>query len=169
MAIEFHCDHCGKLVRTDSGHAGKRGRCPACHQSVYIPSPSAEIDPLELAPLDESGERAQERLEQETRELTHELLHETESPPDRGRPRAAAGPPAPPRLDIQELLVCYARYMADGKLADAEEVAAEIRSDMSRAAEIIQRLTMDEIPPAGLDDVPRPVLIGFFKQLREQS
>jgi len=38
--IEFACPHCGNLVRTPPGAAGKKGRCPSCSQVVMIPSAS---------------------------------------------------------------------------------------------------------------------------------
>jgi cell division septation protein DedD len=36
MAIEFQCV-CGRRLRTAEEHAGKKGRCPACHESITIP------------------------------------------------------------------------------------------------------------------------------------
>ncbi len=35
--IEFACPHCGNLVRTPAGAAGKKGRCPSCSRIVEIP------------------------------------------------------------------------------------------------------------------------------------
>lgn len=35
--IEFSCLHCGNLVRTPAGAAGKKGRCPSCSRIVDIP------------------------------------------------------------------------------------------------------------------------------------
>jgi hypothetical protein len=58
--------------------------------------------------------------------------------------------------------------MADGNLDEAESLAREIRRDLRRAEDVMQRLTMDEIPPAQLAGIKRPVLVGFFKQLREK-
>jgi hypothetical protein len=169
MQIEFHCSKCGKLVRTASEHAGKRGRCPSCHQSIYIPTPSEEIEPLELEPLDKSAEREQEQLMRETRELTMKILGEKEKPLDTGpeSPADSAQDMLPPRMDIETLVIEYALSMADGDLPQAEELANEIRMNMSAAEEFMQRLTLDEIPHPQLARIPRPVLIGFFKQLRE--
>ena len=35
--IDFSCPHCGNLVRTPLGAAGKKGRCPSCSRVVDIP------------------------------------------------------------------------------------------------------------------------------------
>lgn len=43
----------------------------------------------------------------------------------------------------------------------------DIRANMKLAEDAIQRLLVDELPPAALAKVPRPVLVGIFKKLRE--
>ena len=40
---------------------------------------------------------------------------------------------------------------------------------MSLADEFLQRLTMDELPPAKLAKIPRAVMLGFIKQLRKSG
>jgi hypothetical protein len=70
---------------------------------------------------------------------------------------------------MQEAVINYAKAMAAGDLERAEELGREIRRDPRLGEEVIQRIMVDEIPPAELADVPRPVLIGFFKQLREKK
>ena len=35
--IDFSCPHCGNLVRSPPGAAGKKGRCPSCSRVVDIP------------------------------------------------------------------------------------------------------------------------------------
>ena len=44
MSIEIHCDHCGKLIKAPDDAGGQRGKCPYCHQSVYVPAPNAGDD-----------------------------------------------------------------------------------------------------------------------------
>lgn len=168
MAIEFHCDHCDHLIKTAEDNAGKRGKCPHCHQSVYIPTPRDKIEPLRLAPVDQDEERERRRLRDEAQQLTRALSDDkAELPPDTTPPPPSASMDDP-RLpsDMETLIIEYVLAMANGKLNEAEEHAAEIRRDLSRADEFIQRLTMDELPPARLADVPRPVLAGFLRQLR---
>lgn len=170
MAIEFHCNHCGRLIRASAEHGGKRGKCPSCHQSIYIPTPSEDLEPLPLAPLDQSEEHERERLLDESRELAQRLRDEKDVPPEAARPPLPE-PVGDVRLDIdmEGLIIDYAAEMAAGNLAAAEELAADIRSDMPQAEEVIQRLMVDELPPPRLAKIPRPVLVGFLKQLRESS
>jgi len=168
MAIEFHCSQCGKLVRAGEEHAGKRGRCPHCHQSVYIPTPSKDLEPLRLAPLDENEERERQRLLEESLALARKLRRERDVPPEVARaPRPE--PKGDVRLpsDMEHLVTEYALAMAAGRLDEARALAADIRAERARAEEVMQRLTMDELLPPKLAKIPRPVLIAYFKQLRE--
>jgi len=172
MAIEFHCNHCGQMIRTANEHAGKRGKCPHCHQSVYIPTPSEEIEPLRLAPRDTADEQARKRAEEEAREIARRLREDKEVPPEVAK--ASPSMPAPlgdVRLpsDMEVLVSDYVLAMAAGKLKEAEDLAVEIRMDMARADEYIQRLTIDELPPARLAKIPRAVLLGFLKQLHKSG
>lgn len=169
MPIEFHCNHCGHHVRTSSEHAGKRGKCPHCHQSVYIPTPSEEIELLRLAPVDENEQREEERLLEESRRLAQTLREDkTEVPPELPKtPRPE--PTEDMRLpsDMEALVVEYALAMSQGKLNEAEKLAREIRQNRAQAEEVIQRLTMDELPPTRLAGIPRPVLVKFIARLQE--
>jgi hypothetical protein len=168
MSIEFHCDHCGRLVRAPDDAGGKHGKCPSCHQSVYIPMPSDEIEPLDIAPIDESEERERSELLKESQDIQRRLMEERDVPAG----AAAAPPPSPasqvtpPSLDMDTLIIEYALAMANGNLEEADRLATDIRTDMKSAEEVMQRLTLDELPPERLADIPRPVLVGFFKQLR---
>ncbi len=169
MAIEFHCDHCGKLVRAPDNAGGKRGRCPSCQQSVYIPTPAEAIEPLAVAPEDETEEQQRARLLRETHELERRLLEERELPSGGPPPPDAAAAIPVPRADMETLVVQYAQAMAAGDLEQAEQLEAEIRTDTAAANDVIQRLMSDEIPPAALANIPRPVLMGFFRKLTERQ
>lgn len=170
MAIEFHCEHCGKKVRTKEEAAGKRGRCPYCKQSVYIPMPQSEIEPLDLTPLNESEEKKRASLHKETTKLTGSILRETKAPPKvSAMPKIGSSrgdSMALPKDDMETMVIEYASCMARGDLGAAEELADEIRKDSKAADEVIQRISMDEMPPSQLASIPRPVLVGFFKRLR---
>lgn len=167
MAIEFKCDHCGKLVKAPDEAGGKHGKCPGCHQSVYVPTPRDQIEPLEIAPIDESEEREREQLLKESVELQRKLIKEREIPASAGgAPTPSGGTMPTPKLDMETLIIEYALAMAEGNLEQAEQYAADIHSDMDAANETMQRLTSDEMPPEQLAKIPRPVLIGFFRQLQ---
>jgi len=171
MSIKFPCEHCGKQVEAPDAAGGKRGKCPSCRQTVYIPMPSDQLEPLDIAPVDEAEERERARLRKETQDLQNRLLQERDAPPA----AADAAKPRPveqvftPKLDMETLIVEYAQAMAAGDLERAEELATDIRTDMSAAREIMERLMVDELPPESLANIPRPVLVGFFKQLREKK
>ena len=171
MAIEFHCEHCSKLVRAPDDSGGKHGKCPACHQSVYIPTPSDQIEPLDITPVDESEEREQARLARESQELQRRLLGESDSPSGSAKelPPLPGGQVVPPKLDMDTLVIEYALAMAEGNLEQAEQLAVDIRRDLNAAGDVMQRLTQDELPPAQLAKIPRPVLVGFFKQLQRKK
>ncbi|MGE0481134.1 MAG: hypothetical protein AB7Q17_11745 [Phycisphaerae bacterium] len=170
MAIEFHCEFCGKPIRTADEHAGKRGKCPSCHQAVYIPTPSEQIETLGLEPLDRGFIEQQEKLLRETRDLTSKMLRERAADAGDAGPRHAASQDLPiGDDDVEPLVVSYAVKMADGDLVSADELARELRKHWAVAEKIIQRLTIDEMPHPTLARIPRPVLVGFFKRLREKK
>jgi hypothetical protein len=51
--IKFECPSCNAHIRVPDEHAGKRGKCPKCHQRVTVPAlPEAQDDLLLLEPLD---------------------------------------------------------------------------------------------------------------------
>lgn len=174
MAIEFHCEHCGKGIKAPPDLAGKRAKCPACHNSVYVPTPSEELEPLNLAPIDRREEQERQRALQEARELQRRLLGDREAVDAGGRgvaarEAAAARESATPREDMESLVLKYAASMARGELQTAEFLAREIRKDFKTAEEVMQRLTIDEVPHPALAGIPRPVVVGFFRQLRERK
>lgn len=170
-SIEFHCNHCGKMIKTSGEHAGKRGKCPHCHNVVYIPTPDDELEPLRLAPVDDEDEQERRQLEEESRKIAQRLRSESDDVPPELAEKSTPAPEGDARLpsDMELLVTEYILCMSQGKLDEAEKLAEEIRKDMGRAEDFIQRLTMDELPPAQLADIPRAVINGFVKQLREES
>lgn len=176
MPIEFHCNHCGKQVRAPDEAGGKHGKCPACHQSVYIPLPDAELEPLSLTPVDESFEREKARLMRETHEMEARVLRDRDAQPERGPARGASGGatarPVVPQMsfaEMNDLVIQYAAAMMEGKLAEADALAVDIRKHPKIADDVIQRISGDEIPPPRLAKIPKPLLAGFFRQLREHK
>ena len=77
MSITFECEHCRKEVKAPDSAAGRRGKCPCCGQSNYIPAPVSEEDLPPLAPLDEEEERRQAREVEKLRRQESELISET--------------------------------------------------------------------------------------------
>lgn len=163
MSIEFHCEKCGRLVKAPDDAGGRHGKCPTCHQSIYIPEPDAE--PLDLAPIDEEAERRERQARAEASALASRLASDREPPsgPDDGP--SLRGQIAEPRMPMDQLVIEYAKAMAAGDLNTAEQYAQDIRRDKSKAQEAIQALMSDDLMPEPLASLPRPVLVGFFKQI----
>ncbi|MBI5863811.1 MAG: hypothetical protein HZB38_04760 [Planctomycetes bacterium] len=183
MPIEIHCNHCGKLVRAPDDAAGKHGKCPTCHQTVYVPTPSDQLDALKLEPIDNDFVRKQKQQQHETSQLAAKVLRDREGlgpekPGDRAerlsaaeKAAAAAAQRAPAQpasaSEVLNWVVRYAAAVAEGRLSEAEQLESGIRGNMRLAEDAIQRLLVDEIPPAALAKIPRPVLVGIYKKLRE--
>jgi hypothetical protein len=49
MPIHFYCPLGHRLAVPDD-RAGKKGRCPICHQRVYVPEPDPKPSSREKAP-----------------------------------------------------------------------------------------------------------------------
>lgn len=51
--FKFNCPNCGQKILGDSSFSGRQFPCPACHQSLIIPKPSAAtaapVSPQSLA------------------------------------------------------------------------------------------------------------------------
>jgi phage FluMu protein Com len=45
MSIEFRCNQCGKLLRTDDGTVGRQAQCPECGAISTVPEASAASEP----------------------------------------------------------------------------------------------------------------------------
>ena len=174
MDIEFHCEHCGKVVTAPEDAAGRRGKCPHCDRKVYIPYPSDEAQgELRLAPLDPEDERRRLKAHAEAVELQYRLLHEQAAPGER-RPRrnrfdgnAAAAPAAKmSRKELNRLLVEFVEAMGGGRLERADQAVGKMAKHKSQVLDILDGLATDELAAYGLPALPRPVLLGFLKQLR---
>ena len=88
MAIVFHCEHCGKEIRAADTAGGKWGKCPTCHNKLYVPSlePGEE---LKLAPEDNKDLEREKQLMAETYRLTQDILKEREVPEGPAAPAGA--------------------------------------------------------------------------------
>ena len=178
MSIEFHCEHCDRMIRANDEHGGKHGKCPSCHQQVYIPL--ADAEPLDLTPVDAAEERRAQQQAAESQRFADSVLLDGGSAgrgtsdsevrrygtgsSDAGRSGAGGAPP--PAVDVAELINEFAIAMFDGELQEGEEIAKQLRPHRKAVVEVVDRIMADEIPPQALERIPRPVLMGFLKQLR---
>ncbi len=181
MAIEFHCNYCGKMVRAPEEAGGKKGKCPSCEHVLYVPMPDDQVEELDLAPIDEDEERRKRRMEEQALQAERALLHDREPPSGdaaQGPVNEAPLPPTPPPLaeseapasaeDIEFLITDWVRSMADGDLGDADRTMLQLRKNKEMARQKVDQIAMADPPSSSLQDVPRPVLNRYFKMLRQQ-
>ena len=41
--ISFHCTNCNRRINVSSAHAGKRGKCPGCKQTLTVPAAAQSV------------------------------------------------------------------------------------------------------------------------------
>ena len=162
MAITFRCEHCGKDVQAPDGAGGKRGKCPHCGQSSYIPSPVTEDDAIPLAEIDTTEEEQRRKEEQALLEQERALIAETAPPqavPLDQRDDLASE-------DLHHLVINYCLDMAAGKLERAETHVTELKKHGHLGVPAVDDFLKGKATEPTLGDIPPPVLQGFLKQLR---
>ena len=165
MAITFHCEYCGKKIEAAETAGGKWGKCPACHNKLYVPRPDSGEE-LKLAPVDETDLEREKRLMAETHKLTQDILQEREVPD--GPPEPAGAVYELSKRELKEHVILYLRQMASGELDEAERTAALIAPHGAQVVEIIDRIALSEIPEPELADIPQQVLSGSIRALRNR-
>jgi DNA-directed RNA polymerase subunit RPC12/RpoP len=163
MAIIFHCEHCGKKIESPDSAGGKRGKCPACHNKLYVPGLASDEE-LKLAPIDTDNDAKQKELMAETYKLTQEILLERDVP--EGPAGAAASAPEISDKELTKNIITYLRQMADGKLDEAQRTADSIAPYGPQAVKILDRIALSEMPEPELADIPQQVLSGLIRNLR---
>jgi hypothetical protein len=165
MAIIFHCDHCGKKIEAPDSAGGKWGKCPACHNKLYVPS--SEVDEeLKLAPIDESEEERKRRLMAEAHKLTQDILQERDVP---NEPAEVAKPVfGMGERELTKNIIMYLRQMADDELHEAQRTVGLIARHGPQAVKILERMALSEIPEPELTDIPRQVLSALIRTLRTE-
>jgi hypothetical protein len=174
MAITFHCDYCGKKIEANENAAGKWGKCPSCHNKIYVPNLNVEDD-LKLAPVDEEAEKRKRQLMDETFMLEQEILSERITPAETNSDKTPPAPDTAARVEdvvdedaLYETIVKYLRQMADGELDDAAITFKSIESAPEVSLKLIDRIALADIPEAELSDIPPQVLAGLIRTLRSQ-
>ncbi|MBX3395523.1 MAG: hypothetical protein KF841_09155 [Phycisphaerae bacterium] len=192
MAIEFHCEHCNHLIRATESEAGRMGVCPHCKGRNYVPRAEAELGEIPLAPLDETEELRRQRSAQEDAALQMKLLKERARDRDMaGKPafkrpdglptESAASTPSGGRASTSDsgvystgsskkhlagLIVSYVESMCSANLEKAEKLASQLGAERRLAAILIDEMLTEDLTGYGMPALPRPVLLGFLKQLR---
>lgn len=163
MAIIFHCEHCGKKIEAPDTAGGKWGKCPSCHNKLYVPGLDNNEE-LKLAPLNESDREKERQLMAETYRLTQDILKEREIPEGSLEPTGAIYDMSD--SELRRNVITYLRQMAHSELDEADQTAALIAPFGPRALEIVDRIALSEIPEPELADIPQQILAGSIRALR---
>jgi hypothetical protein len=168
VAIEFHCEHCNHLIKAPDDAGGRTGNCPHCHNATYVPRPVPESDVYDLAPLDDSEEARRVRESKEAAAYQRNLLHERNVPGEAPRGQKGMSSFVSPTKQLTGLIVAFVEAMSTGKLEKAEEVATELSRQKPSVTTILDEMSHDDLSAYGLPALPKPVLTGFLKQLRQK-
>lgn len=168
MSISFRCERCHKTVKAPDDAAGKRGKCPYCGNSSYIPSEVDEDEVLSLAPVDEEEERRREQEKARLLRQEHDLLAESGS-----RDASATQPALENRDDLSpedlyHFVVNYCLNMMSSRLEQAEEQVAKLRRYKYTGVQAVEDFRKGEAFEPALDPIPKKVLNGFLDQLTER-
>ncbi len=171
--MDFHCEHCGRLIKAPANSGGRRGKCPHCGGMAYIPAENEDAGELPLAPLDPEEERQRNRAMREAAQTYHHLLQDQTTPGEKGarggvRPveRASEGAARLSAKALNRMVVEYVEAMAEGRLGDAEALAARLSKYKSQVLAGLEAMAGEDLAGYGLPALPRPVLLGFLRQLR---
>jgi hypothetical protein len=123
--------------------------------------------------LDEDDEAKRRKEAMEAAAYQRSLLHERTAPGEKGGKPSPAGKPGAsggfvsPTKHVTSLIVAYVEAMSSGKLEKAEAVASELRPQKATVVSILDEMARDDLGMYGLPALPKPVLMGFLKQLRQ--
>ncbi len=157
MTITFHCDHCGKKIEAADTAGGKWGKCPSCHNKLYVPA-AQHGEELKLSPLDSEDQERQRQLMAETYKIEQDILLEREPDPD-----ATVSD-----KELTKNIILYLRLMLNGELDDAKVTMNSITPYGSQAVNVLDRIAVSEIPEPELADIPQQILAGLIRDLRSK-
>jgi len=165
MTIKFRCEHCRKTVNAPDSAAGQRGKCPYCGNTSYIPLPESDVDEIPLAPIDDKEER-------ERQAKVQSLLHH--DPAIMEEPDAAT-PHVPlehkedlTSEDLHHYVVNYCMDMFKGNLDRARRHAQQLKNFRHTAIAAVEDFEAGRNVEQTLDLIPRKVLQGFLKGLKDE-
>ena len=172
MPIKFHCDHCGKKIEAPDNAGGKWGKCPSCHNKLYVPNLNPDDEELKLAPIDTSAKEREKQLMAETYRLTQDILQERVVP-EGGTDTDDLDDTAEmvfgmSNTELTKFIIKYLRQMADGELAEAQRIEAIIEPHSAQAVSILDKIAQGEVMESELADVPQQVISSLVRTLRSE-
>ncbi len=163
MSITLHCQYCNKKIEAADSAAGKWGKCPYCHNKLYVPDIKADDD-LKLAPIDEDEEKRKQQLMAETYRLEQEILLEREE----GKSPSGKSVIELSDKELTANIILYLCRMANAELDEAEQILGLITPYGARAQKIVEGIALSEIPESELEEIPQQVLSGLIRALRNK-
>ena len=161
MTLTFKCEHCHKKVSAPDSVGGKRGKCPFCKESTYIPIPVSDDDILDMAPLDDEEELSRRKLESELWAQDRDLIA-----------HSGGGDPVPLREredlssdDLHHFVINYCLDMAAGNLDRAHKHADALKEFGKPGVEAVKYFQIVQGNEPALANIPPPVVQGFLKDL----
>ncbi len=161
MPVKFHCGKCGKLIKAPDEAGGRRGKCPYCQQSVYIPSPPDQIDVVPLAPDEVEDDQRSRALAEESDQLMADLGREREGVPD-------SAPAAPGGGALHRLIISAIQALQESELERVDRIIAQLKRQGGQAKARVQAMVLDELPPAELEDCPPALYKGFLRTILDK-
>ncbi len=170
--IRVTCEHCNHAIKAPLKAAGRRGKCPHCQNSVYIPTPESELEEIPLELEDDDTSAAAQQFAREDVALTAALGSEAkDAPQPTATPQQEA--PAPRRTaldatDISQLIIRYLLAMQVSELERAEALTAELKGAARQAKSKIQQMMVDSMRPEAVRNMADGLYQGFLRKLLEQ-
>jgi len=167
MTITFLCEHCHKEVKGPDAAAGKRGKCPYCGHSSYVPYPGEDQKDIPLAPVDTEAERLREeeirRLASLERDLRSELPGDLPPVPLGQRGDLTSE-------DLHHFVVNYCLDMSAGLLERADQHAAKLKEFRYLGHQAVEDFLTGKAAEESLSlgNIPPKVLEGLLKRLSKQ-
>ena len=164
MSITFRCEHCHKEIKAPDAAGGKRGKCPYCHQSTYIPSPVSEEEILPLAEVDEQEERREkERIEALYRQ-EHDLLAQTGSAPATPLEHREEITTA----DLHHFVINFCLEMARDRVEAADAEAAKLRKFGPLGIKALEEIASGKVHEPAFEALPRRPRELYLNTLRSR-
>jgi hypothetical protein len=171
MAIIFHCDYCGKKIEAPDNAGGKWGKCPACHNKLYVPDSKSDEE-IKLAPIDLTAEQREKQLLDETFRLTQDILKERDIPEgavESDEPVETAGSGFQmSQVELKQYVVKYLRLMADSELYEAQKISTLIAPYGARVMKILDKIADSDMLEPELAGISQLVLSGLIRSLRDE-
>lgn len=170
--IRVTCPSCNHVIKAPRAAAGRRGKCPHCHASVYVPTPPDDLEEIPLAADYDADLEREKELEQETRRLASQLDHEREeASPEPAQtvsktPSTPRAQPAQATTNINDAIVAYLLALKSSDLQKAEQMIQQLKASAHQAKSKVQQLMVDAMPPPPLADFPEGLYQGFLKKLQ---